>query len=122
MFTDLTSGLPFVQSGQLRALAVSTAERSTIVPDLPSMREAGVPDFDLNSWNGYFGPAGLPPEVVARLNAAINEIVAKPEVRQRLAGLGFDAFSGSPESFAGFVEEQLALWGSLIKGAGIEPQ
>ena len=61
MFTDLASGLPFVQSGRLRALAVSTAQRSAIVPDLPSMAESGVPDFDLNSWNGYFGPAGLPP-------------------------------------------------------------
>src|SRR5690606_249652 len=89
MFTDLASGLPFVQSGQLRALAVSTAKRSDIVPDLPSMSEAGVKDFDLNSWNGYFGPAGMPPEIVERLNKAINQIVSNPAVRQRLAGLGF---------------------------------
>ncbi|MCD0504631.1 Bug family tripartite tricarboxylate transporter substrate binding protein [Bordetella petrii] len=122
MFTDLASGLPFVQSGQLRALAVSTAERSTIVPDLPSMREAGVADFDLNSWNGYFGPAGLPPEIVAKLNAAINQIVSNPDVRKRLAALGFDAFSGTPESFATFVSEQRDLWGKLIKDAGIQQQ
>jgi len=122
MFTDLASGLPFVQSGQLRALAVSTAERSTIVPDLPSMREAGVADFDLNSWNGYFGPAGLPPDVVAKLNAAINKIVADPEVRKRLAGLGFDAFSGTPQDFAAFVSAQRDLWGKLIQDAGIQPQ
>jgi len=122
MFTDLASGLPFVQSGQLRALAVSTAERSTIVPDLPSMREAGVSDFDLNSWNGYFGPAGLPPEIVTKLNAAINQIVNKPDVRKRLADLGFDAFSGTPESFAAFVSEQRDLWGELIKDAGIQAQ
>ncbi|MNV24464.1 Tripartite tricarboxylate transporter family receptor [compost metagenome] len=122
MFTDLTSGLPFVQSGQLRALAVSTAERSAIVPDLPSMTEAGVKDFDLNSWNGYFGPAGLPPEVVAKLNAAINQVVAKPEVKKRLADLGFDAFSSTPEAFAQFVSDQRTLWGKLIKDAGIEQQ
>ncbi|MNT30679.1 Tripartite tricarboxylate transporter family receptor [compost metagenome] len=122
MFTDLASGLPFVQSGQLRALAVSTAERSAIVPDLPSMAEAGVKDFDLNSWNGYFGPAGLPPEVVAKLNAAINQVVAKPEVKKRLAGLGFDAFSSTPEAFAQFVSDQRTLWGKLIKDAGIEQQ
>ena len=122
MFTDLASGLPFVQSGQLRALAVSTAQRSAIVPDLPSMAESGVPDFDLNSWNGYFGPAGLPPEVVARLNAAINQVVAKPETRQRLAALGFDAFSGTPQDFARFVGEQRDLWGKLIRDAGIEQQ
>jgi len=122
MFTDLASGLPFVQSGQLRALAVSTAERSSIVPDLPSMREAGVADFDLNSWNGYFGPAGMPPDIVARLNAAINQIVSNPDVRKRLAGLGFDAFSGTPDDFAKFVSEQRDLWGKLIKDAGIQPQ
>lgn len=122
MFTDLTSGMPFVQSGQLRALAVSTAQRSTIVPDLPSMREAGVADFDLNSWNGYFGPAGMPPEVVAKLNQAINQVVAKPEVRQRLASLGFDAFSGTPQEFAAFVGQQLELWGKLIRDAGIQPE
>ena len=122
MFTDLTSGLPFVQSGQLRALAVSTAERSAIVPDLPSMAESGVKDFDLNSWNGYFGPAGLPPEVVAKLNAAINQVVAKPEVKKRLASLGFDVFSSTPEAFAQFVSEQRDLWGKLIKDAGIEQQ
>lgn len=122
MFTDLTSGMPFVQSGQLRPLAVSTAQRSTIVPDLPSMREAGVADFDLNSWNGYFGPAGMPPEVVAKLNQAINQVVAKPEVRQRLASLGFDAFSGTPQEFAAFVGQQLDLWGKLIRDAGIQPE
>ena len=122
MFTDLTSGLPFVQSGQLRALAVSTAERSAIVPDLPSMREAGVQDFDLNSWNGYFGPAGMPADVVAKLNAAINQIVVKPEIRSQLADMGFDAFSGSSQDFAKFVEQQLTLWSGLIKDAGIQPQ
>ena len=122
MFTDLASGLPFVQSGQLRALAVSTAERSAIVPDLPSMAEAGVPDFDLNSWNGYFGPAGMPPEIVAKLNAAINKIAANPDTKKRLAGLGFDAFSSTPEAFAQFVGEQRDLWGKLIRDAGIEQQ
>ena len=100
---------------------MSTAQRSAIVPDLPSMAESGVPDFDLNSWNGY-GPAGLPPEVVARLNAAINQVVAKPETRQRLAALGFDAFSGTPQDFARFVGEQRDLWGKLIRDAGIEQQ
>ncbi|WP_251863682.1 tripartite tricarboxylate transporter substrate binding protein [Achromobacter sp. Marseille-Q4962] len=122
MFTDLASGLPFVQSGQLRALAVSTAQRSAIVPDLPSMAESGVPDFDLNSWNGYFGPAGMPPDIVAKLNAAIKQVVAKPDVRQRLAALGFDAFSSTPEEFAQFVSEQRDLWGKLIRDAGIEQQ
>lgn len=122
MFTDLTSGTPFVKSGRLHAMAVSTAERSALLPDLPSMQEAGVENFDLNSWNGYFGPAGMDPEIVNTLNAAINKIVTNPETKARLAEMGFDAFSGSPEEFAQFVKDQYALWGKWIKDANLAPQ
>lgn len=122
MFTDFTSGMPFVTSGRLHAMAVSTAKRSTLVPDLPSMEEAGVANFDINSWNGYFGPAGMSPEIVKTLNAAINHVVNDPDTKARLAQLGFDAFSGSPEDFAQFVQEQYVLWGNLIKAANITPQ
>ncbi len=122
MFTDVASGMPFVKSGQMRALAVSTRDRSAIVPDLPSMAEAGIKDFDLNSWNGYFGPAGLSPEVVLKLNTAINQIVNHPETKAKLAGLGFDAFSGTAQSFTAFVGEQLVLWRDLIQAAGITPE
>ncbi|TEA78159.1 tripartite tricarboxylate transporter substrate binding protein [Allopusillimonas ginsengisoli] len=122
MFTDVTSGKPFVDNGRLRALAVSTAARSQLLPDLPSMEEAGVPNFDINSWNGYFGPAGMSPDIVATLNTAINKIVADPDVKARLAQLGFDAFSGTPEEFAKFVSDQYQLWGALIKAANIAPQ
>ena len=122
MFTDLTSGIPFVNAGRLRAMAVSTARRSELIPDLPSMEEAGIPNFDINSWNGYFGPAGMPPEIVRKLNATINEIVNDPGTKARLASLGFDAFSGTPEDFARFVQEQYVLWGDLIKAARIAPE
>lgn len=122
MFTDFTSGMPFVKSGRLHAMAVSTAKRSDLVPDLPSMEEAGVPDFDINSWNGYFGPAGMPPEIVKTLNTAINKIVSNPDTKKRLADLGFDAFSGTPEDFTKFVQDQYVLWGNLIKAAKIAPQ
>ncbi len=122
MFTDVTSGMPFVKAGRLNALAVSTAERSALLPDLPSMEEAGVPDFDINSWNGYFGPAGMDPEIVRTLNAAINKIVNDPANKKRLAELGFDAFSGTPESFAQFVQEQYELWGKWIREANLQPQ
>ncbi|NGM86051.1 tripartite tricarboxylate transporter substrate binding protein [Parapusillimonas sp. SGNA-6] len=122
MFTDFTSGMPFVKSGRLHAMAVSTAERSSLVPDLPAMREVGVENFDINSWNGYFGPAGLPPDIVKTLNQVINKIVNDPATKARLAALGFDAFSGTPEEFARFVQDQYALWGKLIKDANIAPQ
>lgn len=122
MFTDFTSGMPFVKSGRLHAMAVSTAKRSELVPDLPAMEEVGIPNFDINSWNGYFGPAGMSPEIVKTLNTAINEIVNDPDTKARLAALGFDAFSGTPEDFAKFVQEQYVLWGDLIKAAKIAPQ
>lgn len=122
MFTDLTSGTPFVNSGRLHAMAVSTAERSALLPDLPSMQEAGVADFDITSWNGYFGPAGMDPEIVKTLNTAINKVVNNPETRARLAELGFDAFSGTPEEFAEFVAEQYELWGKWIREANLQPQ
>lgn len=122
MFTDFTSGMPFVTSGRLHAMAVSTAKRSELVPELPSMEEAGVPDFDINSWNGYFGPAGMDPEVVKVLNTAINKTVSDPKIKEKLAQLGFDAFSGTPEDFAKFVQEQYALWGKLIKDANLAPK
>lgn len=122
MFTDVTSGLPFINSGRLKALAVSTAKRSALLPDLPAMEEVGLSDFDITSWNGFFGPAGMDPERVQLLNRSINEVIQDDAVRQRLAQLGFDAFSGPPEEFAQFVQEQYTLWGKLITDAKLGPQ
>ena len=122
MFTDVTSGLPFINSGRLKALAVSTAKRSALLPDLPAMEEVGLSDFDVTSWNGFFGPAGMDPERVQLLNRSINEVIQDDAVRQRLAQLGFDAFSGPPEEFAQFVQEQYTLWGKLITDAKLRPQ
>lgn len=122
MFTDLTSGMPFVQSKKIKALAVSTAKPSSLLPELPSMEAAGVDHFDINSWNGFLGPADMSEEAVTALNKAINEIVSDAKVKQELARLGFDAFSGTQQEFAAFVREQYELWGKLIKDAGIQVQ
>jgi tripartite-type tricarboxylate transporter receptor subunit TctC len=122
MFVDILTGLPHVQGNALRALAVTTKDRSSLVPNLPSMQEAGVPDFDISSWQGYFGPAGMPKEIVTRLNAEIRKIIEKPEIKAQLATLGMDAFSGTPEQLGTFVNEQLVLWERLIREAGIEKQ
>jgi len=122
MYIDIPTGLPLVNSGKLRALAVTTKERSTLLPDLPSMTEAGVPDFDITSWQGWLGPANMPKDVVARLNAEVRKVIENPEIKKQLADRGMDAFSGTPESFSKFVDEQLVLWTRLIKDAGIEPE
>lgn len=122
MFTDLASGIGNVKAGRMRALAVTTAKRSALVPELPSMEEAGVPNFDLNSWNGVFAPAGTPADIVARLNAELVKIVARPEVKDKFAQIGFDAFTSTPAELDAFVRSELVKWAKLVKDAGIEAE
>lgn len=122
MFIDIPTGLPLVNAGKLRGLAVTTKERSTLLPDTPSMQEAGVPDFDITSWQGWFGPANLPKDIVTKVNAEVRKAIENPEIRKQLGERGMDAFSGTPEELAKFVDEQLLLWTRLIKDAGIEPE
>jgi len=122
MFIDLAPGLEHVRAGNFRALAVTTRERSALLPELPSLAEAGISGYDVTSYAALFAPAGTPKEIVNKLNAAIQKIIADPEAKKRIAITGFDAFSGPPESLAAFVQSELVNWGKLIKDAGIEPQ
>jgi len=122
MFVDVLTGLPHVNGKALKALAVTTKDRSALLPQLPSMDEAGVKGFDITSWQGYLGPANMPKEMVIRLNAEIRKIVERPDIKQELAKRGMEAFSGTPEEFDAFLKEQLVVWEKLIKDAGIEKQ
>jgi len=121
MFVDVLTGLPHVKAGALRALAVTTKQRSALLPDLPAMDET-VKGFDITSWQGYFGPANLPKEIVTKLNAEIRKVVERPEIKAQLAERGMEAFSGTPEEFDAFVKDQLKVWEKLISDAGIEKQ
>src|SRR3954469_3392552 len=122
MFIDLAPGLEHVRAGTLRALAVTTKERSALLPDLPSLHEAGIPGYDVTSWAGLFAPAGAPGEIVARINEEVRRIIADPDAKAKIAVTGFDAFSGPPETLATFVQSELVNWGKLVKDAGIAPQ
>jgi tripartite-type tricarboxylate transporter receptor subunit TctC len=122
MFVDVPTGLPHVNAKALKALAVTTMNRSALQPELPTMDEAGVKGFDITSWQGYLGPAGLPRDIVTKLNAEIRKVVERPDIKKQLADRGMEAFSGTPESFAAFLKEQLVLWEKLIANAGIEKQ
>ena len=122
MFIDLAPGLEHVRAGTLRPLAVTTRERSALLPDLPSLSEAGIPGYDVTSYAALFAPAGTPKDIVDRLNAEVQKIIANPDAKARIAITGFDAFSGPPETLATFVQSELVNWGKLIKDAGIEPQ
>ena len=122
MFVDLTTALSHINAGTLRPIAVTTLERTRLLPDLPSLNEAAVKNYDVTSWCGIFAPAGTPPEVVAKLSSELRKIIDSADVKKRLGDAGFDAFSSSPEELGKFVQDQLVLWTRLIKQSGIEAQ
>jgi tripartite-type tricarboxylate transporter receptor subunit TctC len=122
MFTDLTTGLPHVRSGALRALAVTRLGRSPLFPELPTLDEAGVTGFDMDSWAGIVAPARTPPAIVTQLNTELRKVIDDPGVKSTLGNVGFEAFSSSPKEFADFIEVQLGKWGKMVKDAGIQPE
>ena len=121
MFVDVPTGLPHVNAKALKPLAVTTKRKSTLLPELPTMDET-VKGFDITSWQGWLGPANMPKDMVARLNAEIRKVIERPEIKSQLAERGMEAFSGTPEEFEAFLQEQLVLWKKLIGDAGIEKQ
>ena len=122
MFADLTSGLPHVRSGALRALAVTRIKRSSLFPELPTLDETGVTGFDMDSWAGIVAPARTPPAIAAQLNTELRKIIDKPDTRSALGRVGFEAFSSSPQEFREFVKGQLGKWGRMVKDAAIQPE
>jgi len=122
MFADLTSGLPHVRSGALRALAVTRIKRSSLFPELPTLDETGVTGFDMDSWAGIVAPAHTPPAIVAQLNTELRKIIDSPDTKSALGRVGFEAFSSSPQEFGDFVQGQLGKWGKMVKDAGIQPE
>jgi putative tricarboxylic transport membrane protein len=122
MFADLTTAMPHVRANTLRALGTTRKARSVLFPEVPSLHEAGVTDFEMDSWAGLFAPAGTPGDIVARLNTEVRAILGDPEIKAKIAATGFEAFASTPAEFDEFVKGQLASWGKMIKDAGIEPE
>ena len=118
MFDNLANAMAQVKAGKLRALAVTTAQRSTLAPDLPTMAEAGVPGFDIVTWFGLFAPAGTPPEIVAKWNADVTRILNAPEMRDRLIAQGAEPAPTSPAEFAQFVAGELVRYARIVKASG----
>jgi len=112
--------MPHVKSGRLRALAVSGPQRIAGAPDLPTVIEAGVPGYDVTSWYAFVGPKGLSKEIVATWNAEIARITRMPDIRERFAGGGMEAVSGTPEEFAAILERDVDRWAKVVKQAGIK--
>jgi tripartite-type tricarboxylate transporter receptor subunit TctC len=120
-FGTPTNTMPYVREGRLRALAVSTRERSPFAPELPTLAELGLKDFNYYSWTGLFAPAGTPQPVVDKLYQGIKRALAEPQVRDKLLKSGMQPMGSSPEEFSRFIEEDMARSAKIIKQTGIQP-
>jgi tripartite-type tricarboxylate transporter receptor subunit TctC len=122
MFDNLPNVVPMVKGGRMRALAVTSEGRSKLLPEAPTMAEAGVQGYVMDIWFGVAVPKGTPPQAVASLNKEINRIIATPEVKTRLEGMGLDIIGGSAESFGKTIAADVAKWSQVVRDAGIKPQ
>jgi tripartite-type tricarboxylate transporter receptor subunit TctC len=122
MFNGLATPLPHIRSGKLRALAMAGARRSDLLPELPTVQEAGVAGYEYEQWAGLFAPAGTPPEIVARLNAESARILKSPDVKEKLSQLGLEAQGGSAEDLARAVRNELPRMAEIIRQVGIKPE
>ena len=134
LLTDLAGGqvdaafdafphvLPFIQSGKVRPLAVATAKRTELMPDLPTVAESGVPGYEVSSWHGFVVPAGTPPAIVEKLNKQINAILKTESVRKIFHDQGVVPDGGTPAEFTAFIASQMETWKKVVEDAGIPPQ
>jgi tripartite-type tricarboxylate transporter receptor subunit TctC len=122
MIENMPGTMPFVKQGKLRALAITSAQRSPLEPALPTMAESGVPGYEVVGWQGVFAPAGTPPEIVARLQGEVGKVLRLAEVRERLAALGAEPVGSTPEEFGAFFRTEMARWGRIIREKGIRSE
>jgi hypothetical protein len=118
IFDSMPSAMPHVKAGKLRPLGVTTAKRSSALPDMPTIAEAGVPGFDISTWYGLWAPRGTPREILERLAGETAKILRQPDIRERYAGLGAEPFGNSPDEFAAYCRSELAKWARVVKESG----
>jgi tripartite-type tricarboxylate transporter receptor subunit TctC len=119
-FTSLAAGLPHIRSGKLRAIAVTSKTRSSELPDIPTMAEAGYPDIVGDSWVGLLVPKGTPADITSRLHGQVSQFIMRPETKARLAALGYDPIASTPEQFADRLKTESAVWEKVIAEAKIK--
>jgi tripartite-type tricarboxylate transporter receptor subunit TctC len=121
-FPSIPASVGYIRGGRLVALGVTTSQRASALPDVPTIREAGVPGYEVAGWYGVVGPAGMPQAVVTRLNREINAILTVPEMRDQLSRQGADPRTGTPEEFAATMANDVKKWAKVVAAAGIKPQ
>jgi tripartite-type tricarboxylate transporter receptor subunit TctC len=119
MIENMPGTMPYVRANNLRALAITSPQRSELAPELPTMAESGVPGYEMSGWNGLFAVKGTPPEIVAKLHSEVAKVLRTAEVRQELAALGAEPVGDTPEEFAAFLKADMARWGKIIQDKGI---
>lgn len=118
-FPSITSVLPHVKAGKLKAYAISVASRSALAPDIPTMSEAGVPGYETSIWNALLAPAGTPKPIVNKLNQAVVQILKSPQARERYAKVGAEIRYNSPEEFRVFIRSEIAKWAKVMRATGV---
>ena len=118
MFDNLANAMAQVKAGKLKALAVTTAQRSPLAPDLPTMAEAGMPGFDISTWFGLLAPAGTPPEVIAKWNADVVKVLNSPDVREKMLAQGAEPAPTTPAEFAAFIAKERDKYARIVKASG----
>ena len=118
IFDNMPSALPLVQEGKIKAIAVTSAQRSPAAPNIPTIAESGLPGFEATSWFALLGSPGIPRDVQMRINAETLKVMAMPDVKERLAKLGLEPNPGSPEALASLIQEETAKWAKVVKASG----
>jgi tripartite-type tricarboxylate transporter receptor subunit TctC len=119
VFDPVLTSVPQIKAGRIRGLAVTTAQRSALLPDVPTVSEAGLKGYEAGNWFGVFAPAGTPAPVIEKLNGAINAAMTSPQMKERLQSQGADPLSGTPQQLADLVKSELAKYAKIVKAAGI---
>lgn len=116
----MLSSLPLARAGRIKALAITSTKRQAAAPEIPTVEESGLPGFDFVSWYGLWGPKDLPPQIAAKLQASIAEVLKMPDVQERLGALGFEPIGSAPDQFAAFIASEMAKYGKIIHDADIK--
>jgi tripartite-type tricarboxylate transporter receptor subunit TctC len=120
LFNTVGSVHPFVSSGKLRALGVTTSRRSAKLPGVPTLKQAGLPGFDVMSWFGLLAPAGTPPPIIGRLNAETTKALNTAQIKTAVAAAGLEMIPGSPEQFGDYIKSEIARFSAIARAAGIK--